>query len=432
MSAAYSAATEQAFTELPASIRMYSYCRPSRRSSSSMAPRIRSARPVEVVGSGEDLEARLVLHHELAQELAIEPVQVVDRVDDAVARPHAEEQRDLAQPGLEVDDDGRSLGDARQLDAAVHGDGRGAGAALGAEEHEGRGRRLCARRRLAARGRPAQRAVKRVLGGRPGEELVGARPHGLKDQVGFGHPRHGEDGGTGQAGAQALDRAHRRRRVAAGIDDDNVRRHALAQLIQHADGNRARSQQAAQVLLELFVLGDKEADDLCHGDATALSARMLTVSSRARPVSSSLRRRASPAPSAAFSWSSLSSAACFFSASSRRRSSSPCLAACACAALAAGILDALALASASCCSRSCFWAFATSLLLGVGHRPAHRRRRLVRRLRRVAVDHGPGVGVQRRHRGRGIARRGVLVGAGAPGLPSRPARWAPSRSRPGS
>src|SRR6478735_6013451 len=47
------------------------------------------------------------------------------------------------------------------------------------------------------------------------------------------------------------------------------------------------------------------------------------------------------------------------------------------------------------------------LLFGVGHRPAHRRRRLVRRLRRIAVDHGPRVGVQRRHRGRGIARRGA-------------------------
>jgi len=34
----------------------------------------------------------------------------------AVPLPDAEKQRDLAQPGFEVDDDGRSLAEARQLD----------------------------------------------------------------------------------------------------------------------------------------------------------------------------------------------------------------------------------------------------------------------------------------------------------------------------
>ena len=213
----------------------------------------------------EDLEARLVLHHELAQELAIQPVQVVDRVEQAVARPHAEKQRDLAEPGLQIDDHGRSLAEPRQLDAAVHGDRRRARAALGAEEHQRRRRRPRALRRFAARGRPADRAVKRFLGGRPGEELVRAGAHRLQDQIGLGRQRDGEDGGARDGRAQPLDGAHGRGGVAAGVDDHDIRRHALTELIEHADGNRARPQQPADVLLEFFVLGDKDTDDLCHG-----------------------------------------------------------------------------------------------------------------------------------------------------------------------
>ena len=74
---------------------MYSYCRPSRRNSSSTRAAVGRARPVELVGTGENLEARLVLDDELAQELAIEPVQVVDRVEQRVAAAHAEKQRRL-------------------------------------------------------------------------------------------------------------------------------------------------------------------------------------------------------------------------------------------------------------------------------------------------------------------------------------------------
>ena len=210
---------------LPASTRMYSYCRASSRNSSSIGAAVGGARPVELIGAGEDLEARLVLHHQLAQELAIEAVQVVDRVEQAVAGPHAEEQRDLAEPGLQIDDDRRSLAQARELDAAVHRHRRRAGAALGAEEHQRRRRRPRALRGLAARRRPAHRAVERFLGGRPGEELVGAGAHRLQDQVGIG--------------GRARRRRCRRRRaparsrsmldiaddgVAARVDDDEVRR----------------------------------------------------------------------------------------------------------------------------------------------------------------------------------------------------------------
>jgi len=44
------------------------------------------ARPVELIGSGENLEARLVLDDELTQELFVQPMQIVDRIQNAVPR----------------------------------------------------------------------------------------------------------------------------------------------------------------------------------------------------------------------------------------------------------------------------------------------------------------------------------------------------------
>ncbi len=83
-------------------------------------------------------------------------------------------------------------------------------------------------RRFAARRRAAHRAVERFLVGRPGEELVGAGAHRLQDQIGIGGRRDGEDAGAGRAGAQPLDARHRRRGVAARVDDDEVRRRRVA------------------------------------------------------------------------------------------------------------------------------------------------------------------------------------------------------------
>src|SRR5262245_13498579 len=50
------------------------------------------ARPIEVIRSRKDLQAGLVLHDELAQELVIEAMQVVDGVENAEPRPDAEKQ----------------------------------------------------------------------------------------------------------------------------------------------------------------------------------------------------------------------------------------------------------------------------------------------------------------------------------------------------
>ena len=96
------------------------------------------AGPVGLLAAGEDVEARLVLDDELAQKLGVDAMEVVERVDEREARPHAEEQRHLADELMQVDDERRLLRHARDLDRAVDRDGRRAGAALDAEERQAR------------------------------------------------------------------------------------------------------------------------------------------------------------------------------------------------------------------------------------------------------------------------------------------------------
>ncbi len=58
-------------------------------------------RPIELLRAGEDVEAGLVLRHQLLQEVLVEAVQALDRVEHGEARPHAEEQRHLAEARLQ-------------------------------------------------------------------------------------------------------------------------------------------------------------------------------------------------------------------------------------------------------------------------------------------------------------------------------------------
>ena len=48
-----------------------------------MAPASCAFGPVELLGAGQDVEAGLVLRDQLAQEVLVEPVQVLDRVEHA-------------------------------------------------------------------------------------------------------------------------------------------------------------------------------------------------------------------------------------------------------------------------------------------------------------------------------------------------------------
>ena len=63
------------------------------------------ARAVELLGPGQDLQTGLVLRHQFAQELAVQAVKIVDRIEDAESGSNAEKQPDLTEARLEVDDD---------------------------------------------------------------------------------------------------------------------------------------------------------------------------------------------------------------------------------------------------------------------------------------------------------------------------------------
>ena len=56
---------------------------PSTRSSSSIAPASCAFGTIELLGAGQDVEARLVLAPSAPQELLVEAVQVLDRVEHA-------------------------------------------------------------------------------------------------------------------------------------------------------------------------------------------------------------------------------------------------------------------------------------------------------------------------------------------------------------
>ena len=59
--------------------------------------------------AGQDVEARLVLRDQLFQEVLVEAVQVLDRVEHREPGAHAEKQRHLAEARLQIDDDRRPL-----------------------------------------------------------------------------------------------------------------------------------------------------------------------------------------------------------------------------------------------------------------------------------------------------------------------------------
>ncbi len=227
---------------------------------------VSGTRAVEMIGAGQDVEPGFVLDNQLLEEFPIEPVKVVDRVEDAVARPDAQEQRHFAEARFQIDDHRRLLAQARQLDAAVHRDGRRARAALGAKEDERRGGRPRPLNGFSTRRRPADRAMERLLRGRPDEKLVGTGAHRLQDQIGIRAQGDGEDAGSRRLGPQPLDGRHRQRWILADIDDDHVRRYAFAActVLDDADGHRARTHQPSHLLAEYVVLADDEPYELRH------------------------------------------------------------------------------------------------------------------------------------------------------------------------
>ena len=88
------------------------------------------ARPVDLIAARQNVEARLVAHHQLAHELLVHAVQVVESVDERETRTNAEKQRHLADELMKVDDQRRPLRQPGDVDGAVDGERRRARSAL--------------------------------------------------------------------------------------------------------------------------------------------------------------------------------------------------------------------------------------------------------------------------------------------------------------
>jgi hypothetical protein len=100
---------------------------------------------LRMVGRGEHVHAGVVLLDVGAEQLGVDPVKVLDQVDQVELGLDPEQQRDFAQLGVEVHDQRALVAEAAELDGKIGHDRRGAGATLGAEEPEGPGHGPAAR-----------------------------------------------------------------------------------------------------------------------------------------------------------------------------------------------------------------------------------------------------------------------------------------------
>src|SRR6185436_15122955 len=196
--------------------------------------------------------------------------------------------------------------------------------------------------------------------------------HRLKNQLRIRDRGHGEDAGARGAGTKPLDAGHRRRRVAARVHDDEVRRRALAAGAfddAHRDG--ARAEQPPELLLECVVFRNDETNQLCHRRrpyCRVCGCCIFCLSSSWYFASAAFARAAASSISL---WRSRSSSACFFASIAARRAASASFFACSASRLACSAsrfacsfaafawrsCSSLAfLRSTSACFSACFWA----------------------------------------------------------------------------
>ena len=82
----------------------------------------------------EQIESGLGLFHQPVEERFIDPVHVLERVQDREARLDAQQDRGVAMADVHIDQEHLAARGTRERDAGVHREGRGADAALDADE----------------------------------------------------------------------------------------------------------------------------------------------------------------------------------------------------------------------------------------------------------------------------------------------------------
>ena len=167
----------------------------------------------------------LCLVDELAQELAVEPVQVVDRVEQACSGCGRRGTATTSpRPGLRSTMIVGRLLKTRQLDGAVHRDRRRARAAFGAEEHDAssRGGRVADEALRPRRGaRDRFRGTSRRTAATSKNSLAPARI-ACRMRSGFASTATMKIDTTRRGEPQPLDCRHRVGVLISSVDDDQI------------------------------------------------------------------------------------------------------------------------------------------------------------------------------------------------------------------
>ena len=98
--------------------------------------RIGRSGPAVIGRAGQHVDAAVVARQQVRHRAWIDPVELVEQVQQRELRSHAEEECDVARPWFEIDDDGRRTGDAAKLSGTVHRERRRPRAALRPQERD--------------------------------------------------------------------------------------------------------------------------------------------------------------------------------------------------------------------------------------------------------------------------------------------------------
>ena len=231
--------------------------------------------PVELLGGREDVEAGLVLGDQLLQEVLVEPVQVLDRVEHGEARPHAEKERHLAEAGfrstITVGRLVRRASSTAQLTATVVVPAPPLAPRNACVTHGGLAPALAASRRAAVRrtapwnDSSVARAAADPSTAFQGKNSLAPARIAWRISSGSGAAAMTKIARLALLGAEPLDRRHPRRGVGADVDDHQIRRRPFgAASLDDADRHAARAKQVRDLPFELVVVADDLGGELGH------------------------------------------------------------------------------------------------------------------------------------------------------------------------